>query len=42
MAALVGSSVDVETAFALKEFFQSQGSFKIASEFGQGQQNTDF
>ena len=42
MNGVLGGSVDVETAFALKEFFQSQGSFKISSEFGEGQQNTDF
>ena len=29
IAGVLGGSVDVETAFALKEFFQSQGSFKI-------------
>merc|ERR1711871_1247383 len=31
IAGVLGGSVDVETAFALKEFFQSQGSFKISS-----------
>ena len=42
IAGVLGGSVDVETAFALKEFFQSQGSFKISSEYGKGQQNVDF
>ena len=32
MGGVLGGSVDVETAFAFKKFFQSQGSFKIMSE----------
>jgi NADH dehydrogenase (ubiquinone) Fe-S protein 1 len=42
MGGVLGGSVDVETAFALKEFLQSQGSFNISSEFGKGQICSDF
>jgi NADH dehydrogenase (ubiquinone) Fe-S protein 1 len=42
MSGVLGGSVDMETAFALKEFFQSKGSFSISSEFGKGNVCSDF
>ena len=42
MSGVLGGSVDMETAFALKDFLQSQGSFNISSEFGNGQVCSDF
>jgi len=39
---VLGGSVDMETAFAFKKFFQSQGSFNISSELGNGDINSDF
>ena len=42
LAGVLGGSVDVETAFALKEFLQKQGSFNICSEFNNANISSDF
>ena len=43
IAGVLGGSVDVRNRFCFKRIFlQSQGSFKISSEYGKGQQNVDF
>jgi len=39
---VLGGSVDINTAFALKEFLKAQGSIEISSEYGKGQLSEDF